>query len=88
MFPRDPVIKNLPSNAGDMGSIPGRGTNFPHAMVQLSLRATTTEPVHTRARVPQLESPHATTIEPVCSGACAPQLESLHTATTEPMHHN
>ena len=26
-----PVIKNLPCNAGDVGSIPGRGTKIPHA---------------------------------------------------------
>ena len=25
-FPGGPVVKNLPSNAGDMGSIPGQGT--------------------------------------------------------------
>ena len=30
-FPGGPVVKNLPSNAGDMGSIPGRGTKIPHA---------------------------------------------------------
>ena len=28
-FPGGPVIKNLPSNAGDMGSIPGQGTKIP-----------------------------------------------------------
>ena len=26
-----PVVKNLPSNAGDSGSIPGQGTRIPHA---------------------------------------------------------
>ena len=30
-FPDDPVAKNLPSNAGDMGLIPGQGTKIPHA---------------------------------------------------------
>ena len=30
-FPGGPVIKNLPSKAGDTGSIPGRGTKIPHA---------------------------------------------------------
>ena len=52
------MVRNLPSNAGDMGlipgrgtmipgrgtMIPGRGTMIPHAMRQLSLHATTTEP--------------------------------------------
>ena len=41
-----PVVKNLPSNAGDVGSIPVRGTKIPHAMGQLSPRAATTEPPH------------------------------------------
>ena len=31
-FPGGPVVKNLPSNAGDAGSIPGQGTKIPHAM--------------------------------------------------------
>ena len=44
-FPGGPVVKNLPSNAGDMGSIPGRGIKIPHAVGQLSPCATTTEHV-------------------------------------------
>ena len=35
-FHGGPVVKNLFSSTGDMGSIPGRGTKIPHAMVQLS----------------------------------------------------
>ena len=35
--PNGPVVKNLPPNAGDVGSIPGRGTKIPHASGQLSL---------------------------------------------------
>ena len=31
-FPSGPVVKSPPSNAGDMGSIPGRGTKIPHAV--------------------------------------------------------
>ena len=30
-FPGGPVVKNLPSNAEDAGSIPGRGTKISHA---------------------------------------------------------
>ena len=30
-FPGGPVVKNLPSNAGDEGLIPGGGTKMPHA---------------------------------------------------------
>ena len=29
------MVKNLPSNAGDMGSVPGEGTKIPHAEGQL-----------------------------------------------------
>ena len=44
-FPGGPVVKNLPSNAGNTGSIPGQGTKIPHATGKLSPGATTTEPV-------------------------------------------
>ena len=49
------MVKNLPCNAGDVGSIPGRGTKIPHAAEQLSPCAVTTEP--------QLWRTHATTRE-------------------------
>ena len=39
------MVKNLPCNAGDAGSIPGRGTKIPHAVEQLSLCSAVTEPV-------------------------------------------
>ena len=35
-LPGAPVVKNLPSNAGDVGSIPSGGTKIPYAMGQLS----------------------------------------------------
>ena len=44
-IPGGPVVKNPSCNAGDSGSIPGQGTKNPHAMGQLSPRATTTEPM-------------------------------------------
>ena len=34
-FPGGSVVKNLPSNAGDMGLIPGQGTKIPYAVRQL-----------------------------------------------------
>ena len=34
-FPGGPVVKNPPSNAGDVGSIPGWGTKIPHAAEKL-----------------------------------------------------
>ena len=39
------MVKNPPSNAGDVGSIRGQGTKIPHAAGQLRLRAATTEHV-------------------------------------------
>ena len=35
-FPGGPVVKNLPSNVEDAGSIPGQETKIPHAEEQLS----------------------------------------------------
>ena len=45
-FPGGPVVKDLHSSAGDMGSVPGLGTKIPHATGQLILPASTTEPAH------------------------------------------
>ena len=58
-FPGGPVVKNLPSNAGDTGSIPGWGTKIPHTAGQLSPCATTIElmRLNKRARVPQTTEP-------------------------------
>ena len=42
-FPGVQVVKNTPSNAGDLGSIPGQGTKIPHAVGQLSLHIATNE---------------------------------------------
>ena len=42
-FPGGPVVKNPPSIAGDVHSIPGQGAKIPQATGQLSPRATTTE---------------------------------------------
>ena len=36
-IPGGPVIKNPPSKAGDVGSIPGGGSKIPHAAGQLRL---------------------------------------------------
>ena len=58
------MVKNLPCNAGDMGSIPAQRIKIPHA--------TTTEPSHFRDLAPQLESPLATVKGP--SWSHVPQL--------------
>ena len=43
-FPGGSVVKNLPTNVGDTGSIPGLGTEIPHATGQLGPHTTTTQP--------------------------------------------
>ena len=53
-FPGCPVVKNPPCNAGDTGSVPGRGAEIPYATGQLSLQTSTTEPESSRASEPQL----------------------------------
>ena len=77
------MVKSLPCNAGDVGSIPGWGTKIPHAAEQLSPCATTTELVLSGAHVPQLESVHATTTEAHKLADQVPQLLSPHTTTRE-----
>ena len=44
-LPGHPVVKNLPCSAGDTSSIPGWGTEIPHALEQLNPSATTRESV-------------------------------------------
>ena len=73
-FPGGKVVNNLPSNAGDSGSIPGWGTKIPHTTGKLSRRAATT-----RAHVPQLESPHtAREITHAATKACCNQTNESH----------
>ena len=45
-FPSGPVVKDLSSKTGDMGSILGWGTKFSNAMEQLSLQAPTKDPMY------------------------------------------
>ena len=65
-FPGGPVLKNSPCNAGELGLVPGWGTKISHAVEQPSPCDATTEPVHSGACVPQLESPCAATEGPMC----------------------
>ena len=51
------MVKNLPSNTRDTGSIPGQGTKIPQIAGQLNLRSIATELLRSRAHVPQLEKP-------------------------------
>ena len=66
-LPGGPVVKNPPSNAVDVGSIPGRTTEIPHAAGQLSRCAAAAEPTRSGTHVPQLErSPCTTTKDLTC----------------------
>ena len=56
-FSGDPVVENLPANAGDIGLIPGPEI-FHNVTGQLHSCVTTIEPV--------LESPATTTAGPTC----------------------
>ena len=73
-FPGGPVVKNLPSNAGDAGSIPGLGTKIPHMAGQLSLGTKSIE-----LCALQLQSP-CTAIR---KALMLPLEKSLHTTTRE-----
>ena len=42
-FPGGPAVTNLPCNAADTGSIPGRRVNIPHALEKRSLCTTAGE---------------------------------------------
>ena len=52
-LPWQPVVKNLSSNAGDVGASPGQGTRIPHAAGQLSPPTATEDAM--------MKIPHATT---------------------------
>ena len=68
-FPGGPVVKNLPArgNGFDPWS-----RKIPHASEQLSLRATTTEPVHLET-VPRAEEPSQEGRAPQLEKACLQQ---------------
>ena len=73
------MVKNLPRNAEDTGSIRGRGTKIPHAVKQLNLSTTTTEACMPRAPALQQEKPPQ-------EEACIPQPESNPRAATKIQH--
>ena len=52
-FLDDPVVGNLPSSAGAMGSTPGPETKIPHAEGQLNPCTTTSEPTGSRTHALQ-----------------------------------
>ena len=77
-FPCGPVVKNLPFNAGDVGSVPGEGTKILRATEQLSLGTATAEPVCHNQTALQANA------EPVCHNQCAPQAKGPRDAAKIP----
>ena len=57
VFTGGPVVKSSPSNAEDVGLIPGWGTRIPCFPGHLSPCTTTTEPVCSGVHMAQLETP-------------------------------
>ena len=60
-IPSGPVVKSLPFNAGDMGSIPGQRSKIPHALGQISLCTPTKEPTSHNEDPPH---PHVLQLRP------------------------
>ena len=54
-FPGDPVVKNPPSDAGNLGLIPGLGNKIPHAMGHLSPWNAIAKPMRSGAHLLQLQ---------------------------------
>ena len=78
-FPGGPVLKNLPANPGDMGSI-CRGHGFdlwsrknPCTVGQLRLGTTAAEACTPRSSAPQQEKPHRAAREQPSHGAHSPK---------------
>lgn len=63
-FPGGLVVKSLPCNSGDVGSIPGQKTKISQATGQPRPHAAETEPSHSRARVSQLARLRAAATKP------------------------
>ena len=66
-FPSGLVVKNLPSNSGDIGLIPGQTCKILDALGQLSVCTTTTEILSSGAPVPQIEGCSCIAVkDPLC----------------------
>ena len=68
------MVRNLPANAGDMGSLPWFRTELPHALGQLISPCASTTEVHT----PQ--SPRSTREAASVGSPCTATRESPHVA--------
>ena len=66
-FPGVPLVKNSPSNARDLSSIPGQGSKSPHAMGQLSTCATTRQKPAWHVEDPRCFSEHCRCQVHICT---------------------
>ena len=74
-IPGGPMVKNLPANAGDTGSIPGQRTKISHAVGQLSPCAATTEPACLEPVLRKRSHCRKARALPPESSPCSPQLK-------------
>ena len=74
-IPNSSVIKNLPANAGDRGSIPGPGRS--HMMWSHKTHVLQLLSLCSRAQELQLLNPQVTTTKPLLPGARDPQVKPL-----------
>ena len=85
-FPGGPVVKNPPTDAGDVGLIPAPGTKIPRAVGQLRPRAAIPEaPEHLRAHVLKQEK-HCNEKPCTATGSSphGPQLGKSHVPQRRP----
>ena len=75
-FTAGPVVKNLPSNAGNMSSTPTQGTKISHNPGQPSPSTPTTEPAHPVACATQPEEPAHRNEHPVSHSQAPAQPET------------
>ena len=78
-FPDDPVVKNLPANAGDTGTIPGLGR--PHAHMLQGNWAHAPQLLSLSSAARELQTLKPVSLEPVLHNMRSPHSE-------KPVHHN
>ena len=78
------MIKNLPSSAGDMGSIPGRGTKIPNAARQLGGHTTTGEA--SASQLETLDTANRHKLSPVPQGNIPHDVAKIPYNTTKTQH--
>ena len=64
------MVKNLPYNAGDTGSIPDRGTGLPPDAKQISLLNTTSESTHHNQRSHMMQLRPKAAEKETCTRRC------------------